>query len=176
MIFTETRLAGTYVIELEKFTDDRGFFSRAWCAREFEEQGLAEFTAQANLSFNHKKGTLRGMHYQVAPFEEVKLVRCIRGALFDVIIDIRKDSPTKGQHFGIELSADNRKMLYVPAGFAHGFQTLEDNTEAFYQVSEFYTPTAEHGIRYNDSDMGIEWPFEVSTISDKDATWPDYIS
>ena len=174
MIFKETELAGAFVIELESFSDDRGFFARAWCAREFKEQGLAAFTAQANISFNHTKGTLRGMHYQVAPYEEVKLVRCISGALYDVIIDIRKDSPTCGQHFGVELSAENRKMLYVPAGFAHGFQTLQDNTEAFYQVSEFYTPSAEHGVRYNDPDMGIDWPCEVSVISEKDANWPDY--
>ncbi|MBV1906178.1 MAG: dTDP-4-dehydrorhamnose 3,5-epimerase [Pseudomonadales bacterium] len=174
MKFLKTELADVYTIELEKFTDDRGFFARGWCAKEFEDQGLASFTAQVNVSYNELKGTLRGMHYQVAPFEEVKLVRCISGALYDVIIDIRKNSPTYGKHAGFELSAENRKMLYVPTGFAHGFQTLEDNTEALYQVSEFYTPSAELGIRYNDPMFKIKWPCPVSKISEKDAGWPDY--
>lgn len=175
MKFVETSLPGAYTIELEKFSDDRGFFARGWCAHEFENHGLASFTAQANISFNYKKGTLRGMHYQVAPYEEVKLVRCISGSLYDVIIDIRKESPTYGKHFGVELSAKNRLMLYVPAGFAHGFQTLEDNTEAFYQVSEFYTPSAEHGIRYDDSKFEIQWPCRLSNISEKDASWSDFL-
>ena len=174
MKFNSTPLEGAYTIELEPFSDERGFFARGWCAREFEEAGLVGITAQLNVSYNERKGTLRGMHYQVAPYEEVKLVRCVSGALFDVIIDIRPDSPTYRQHYGVELSARNRTMLYVPEGFAHGFQTLEDQTEAIYQVSEFYTPTAELGVRYNDAQFAIEWPVELSNISDKDAAWPDF--
>ena len=174
MKFTETPLADAFVIELEPMTDERGFFARGWCSREFEEHGLAANIVQANVSFNHSAGTLRGMHYQVAPHEESKLVRCTSGALFDVIIDLRADSATFGQWFGVELSAANRHMLYVPHGFAHGYQTLTDGTEAFYQVSEFYAPGAEQGIRYNDARFAIEWPLIVKVISEKDASWPDY--
>lgn len=174
MKFTETPLADAYVIGLEPMTDERGFFARGWCSREFEEHGLAANIVQANVSFNHSAGTLRGMHYQVAPHEESKLVRCTSGALFDVIIDLRADSATFGQWFGVELSAANRQMLYVPHGFAHGYQTLTDGTEAFYQVSEFYAPGAEQGIRYNDARFAIEWPLAVTVISEKDASWPDY--
>lgn len=174
MIFRETPLAGAYLVELDERADERGFFARAWCARELEAQGLSSYVAQINLSLNHHQGTLRGMHYQVAPHEEVKLVRCIRGALYDVIIDLRAGSATHGEWFGAELSADNRRMLYVPAGFAHGFQTLTDGTEALYQVSEFYTPGAERGVRYDDPAFAIRWPLPVTTISEKDANWPDY--
>lgn len=176
MKFTETKLPGAYVIELEPFTDHRGFFARSWCHNEFEAQGLTTRVAQANISFNHKKGTLRGMHYQLPPHGEVKIIRCTRGALYDVIIDLRADSPTYKQWFGIELTADNHKMFYVPENFAHGFITLEDNTEATYQVSEFYTPGAERGLRWNDPVFDITWPTAVTVISDKDANWADFLA
>jgi dTDP-4-dehydrorhamnose 3,5-epimerase len=175
MIFTETQLKGAVIIELERREDERGFFARAWCQKEFEANGLVSRLVQANVSFNKKKDTLRGMHYQVAPFEEVKLVRCSRGAIYDVIIDLRPHSPTYKQWLPVELTAENRKMLYVPAGFAHGFQTLEDGTEIFYQVSQFYSPRHERGVRWNDPAFGICWP-ETGTrvISAKDRNWPDY--
>jgi dTDP-4-dehydrorhamnose 3,5-epimerase len=174
MIFTETNLPGAYVIDLKKMQDQRGFFGRAWCQREFEAQGLVSRLAQANISFNHLQGTLRGMHYQIAPFEETKLVRCTKGAIYDVIIDLRLESPTYKQWVGVELTAANYKTLYVPEGFAHGYQTLENDTEVFYQVSQFYAPESERGIRYNDSAFGIKWPLPVKMISDKDKSWPDY--
>ena len=174
MIFTPTKLKDAHIIDIEKREDERGFFARAWCRNEFEEHGLETLLAQANISLSKQKGTLRGMHYQVSPYEETKVVRCSRGALYDVIIDLRPDSPTFMQWTGVELSADNYRMLYVPRGFAHGFITLEDNTEASYQVSEFYTPGAEQGIRYNDPAFGIEWPLEIQVISEKDGNWPDY--
>ncbi|MEM1145778.1 MAG: dTDP-4-dehydrorhamnose 3,5-epimerase [Pseudomonadota bacterium] len=174
MKFQKTSLSGACVIDLETHDDNRGFFARVWCAHEFEDAGLKNGTAQINMSYNSKAGTLRGMHYQIAPHEEVKVVRCVRGALYDVIIDLRVDSPSFGQHFGIELSAKNRRALYVPEGFAHGFQTLEDDTEALYQVTEFYAPGSERGLRFNDSRFDIRWPLPVSTISDKDRDWPDF--
>jgi len=174
MIFKETKLKDAYVIEIEKLEDRRGFFARAWCQREFEAHGLVSRVVQANISYNRKKGTLRGLHYQVAPYAETKLVRCTRGAIYDVIVDLRPDSPTYMQWLGVELTAENYKMLYVPEGFAHGFQTLTDETEVTYQVSQFYTPGAEGGVRYNDPAFGIEWPLTVQVISDKDQNWPDY--
>jgi dTDP-4-dehydrorhamnose 3,5-epimerase len=174
MIFTETALKDAYVIEIKKIQDARGFFGRSWCQKEFEAHGLVSCTRQENVSYNHKQGTLRGMHYQIAPYEETKLVRCTRGALYDVIIDIRPDSPTYRQWLGVELSAENYRMLYVPRGFAHGFITLADDTEAIYQVSQFYTPDAEGGIRYDDLTFGIQWPTAVQVISEKDKSWPDY--
>ena len=174
MIFTETKLPGAYLIDIEKRGDQRGFFARGWCQKEFEAHDLIPRVVQTNISLSKRKGTLRGMHYQVAPYAEAKLVRCTRGALYDVIIDLRPDSPTHMQWLGVELSAENYKMLYVPEGFAHGFQTLVDNTEVTYQVSQFYTPEAEGGVRYNDPAFGIEWPLEVQVISDKDQSWPDY--
>jgi dTDP-4-dehydrorhamnose 3,5-epimerase len=174
VIFSETKLKDAYILEIKKLEDNRGFFGRSWCQREFEEHGLVPCIVQANVSFNIKKGTLRGLHYQVAPHEETKLVRCTRGALYDVIIDLRPDSPTYKQWLGVELTADNYKMLYVPKGFGHGFITLEDKTEASYQVSQFYTPGAEGGIRYNDPAFDIRWPVEVTVISDKDSSWADY--
>jgi dTDP-4-dehydrorhamnose 3,5-epimerase len=174
MIFTETKLPGAYLIDIKKLKDERGFFARGWCQKEFEDHGLVPHVLQANISYNIRKGTLRGMHYQVAPYAETKLIRCVRGALYDVIIDLRPDSPTYMQWLGVELSAESYKMLYVPEGFAHGFQTLVDNTEATYQVSQFYTPGAEGGLRYNDPAFGIEWPLEVQVISDKDKSWPDF--
>ena len=172
MIFTESPLPGAYVVELERHQDDRGFFARMYCAREFADHGLEPAVAQGNMSFSRRKGTLRGMHYQVAPAEETKLVRCVRGAIHDVIVDVREDSPTYLQHFGLELSAENRKALFVPRGFAHGCLTLEDDTEILYLVSEFYTPGHERGLRWDDPTLGIEWPSAVTEVSDKDAAWP----
>ena len=174
MKFIETPLAGAYVVELEPFHDDRGFFARGWCQKEFEAAGLIAEIRQANISSNKLAGTMRGMHYQVPPHGETKLVRCVRGSLYDVIIDIREGSETFGKWFGIELTAENNKMLYVPEQFAHGFITLEDNTEATYQVTEFYTPGSERGIRYNDPAFKIEWPTDVKVISDKDQAWDDF--
>ena len=176
MIFKETKLDGAYIIELNKLKDERGFFARSWCQKEFEDQGLESRIVQSNVSFNKNKGTLRGMHYQQAPHGETKLIRCTRGALYDVIVDLRPASPTYKQWIGIELTADNYRMLYVPRDFAHGFQTLEDGTEATYHVSEFYTPGAEKGLRWNDPAFQIAWPIEVSVISSKDASWPDFMA
>ena len=175
MIFKETHLQGAFVIEIEQIKDNRGFFARAWCQKEFEEHGLTSRVVQANVSSNKKKGTLRGMHYQISPYEETKVVRCTRGAICDVIIDLRQDSPTFKQWIGVELREDNYKMLYVPENFAHGFQTLKDDTEVTYQVSQFYAPGSESGIRWDDPVFGIEWPLEVQVISDKDKSWPDYV-
>lgn len=175
MIFKETKLKGAYVIEIEKLEDKRGFFARSWCQNEFEKQGLNSHLVQSNISFNAKKGTIRGMHYQVTPFEETKLVRCTRGAIFDVIIDLRNDSITYKQWVGVELTSENYKMLYVPEGFAHGFETLEDNTETTYHVSQFYSPGSERIIRYDDKSFGIKWPLNVEVISDKDKECPDYL-
>jgi len=175
MVFKETRLQGAFIIELEKMVDDRGFFSRAWCQKEFEANGLNPNVVQCNLSFNTSKGTLRGMHYQIAPHEEAKIVRCIRGKVYDVIIDLRPKSPTYLQWIGVELSAENRKMLYVPENFAHGYLTLADNTELFYQVSHFYFPESESGIRWNDRTVNIKWPRTNGLIiTDKDKNWPDF--
>ena len=174
MEFTETPLAGAWVVDVSPMSDDRGFFARAWCADEFAEHSMEPKLVQANMSHNHMKGTLRGMHYQVSPYEETKFVRCIRGAIYDVIIDLRPESKTYRQWFGAELTAENRKALFVPRGFAHGFQTLSDDAEVFYQVSEFYTPGAESGIRYSDPAFNIKWPEAVTVISEKDANWPDF--
>lgn len=173
MIFTESRLQGAFIIDLEPREDERGFFARAWCAKEFAAHGLNTQFVQANLSHNPLRGTLRGMHFQVAPHEEAKVVRCIRGSIWDAIIDIRPGSPTFQQWVGVELSARNRRTLYVPEGFAHGFQTLEDDSEAFYQVTQFYEPGAEQGIRWDDPAIGIQWPDTWSRlISEKDQNWP----
>lgn len=172
MIFTETELKGAFIIDLEKRQDHRGFFARTFCAREFEAHGLKPTVAQCNLSFNHKKGTLRGMHYQIAPATETKLVRCTQGAIYDVIVDMRPDSPTYLSYIGVELTADNRRALYVPEMFAHGYQALTDGAEVVYQVGEFYTPGYECGLRYDDPRLGIEWPLAVTEISAKDAAWP----
>jgi len=171
MKFTQTPLKDAYVIELQELSDDRGFFARSFCMNEFAEHGLKPNVAQCNLSFNHKAGTMRGMHYQIAPAAETKLVRCTRGAVYDVIIDLRPDSPSYMQHFGIELTEHNRKSLYVPELFAHGYLTLTDGAEVSYQVSEFYTPGMERGLPYNDPAFNIEWPVEVQVISEKDAKW-----
>jgi dTDP-4-dehydrorhamnose 3,5-epimerase len=174
MIFRKIPLKGAFIIELEKNADNRGFFSRTWCQKEFQAHGLNTNIAQCNLSFSAKKGTLRGIHYQIPPFDETRLVRCTRGAIYDVIIDLRPDSATYAQWVYTELTAENYKMLYVPENFAHGFQTLEDNTEITYQVSQFYTPDSERGIRWDDPAFNFKWPIEVQVISDKDKSWPDY--
>ena len=172
MIFRETTLKGAFVIEIEKFEDRRGFFARAWCQKEVEANGLVSRVVQTNISFNKKRGTLRGMHYQVAPHEQVKPVRCTRGVIYDVIIDLRPDSPTFRKWTGVELTAENYTMLYVPENFAHGFQTLENNTEATYQVSQFYSPESERGVRYDDPVFQVEWPLPVEVILEKDIAWP----
>jgi dTDP-4-dehydrorhamnose 3,5-epimerase len=170
--FTETELAGAYLVELDRLEDERGFFARTFCAREFEDHGLSPVVAQANVSFNHRAGTLRGLHYQVPPSAETKLVRCTRGAIHDVIVDLRPGSPTRLQHVGVELSEQNRRALYVPKGFAHGYQTLTDDAEVAYQVDEFYAPGLEQGLRHDDPALGIVWPLAVSVVSEKDAAWP----
>ena len=174
MIFTETDLKGAFVVDIEKHQDERGFFARSWCRREFEAHGLNPKLAQCNISFNPHKGTLRGMHYQAKPFEEAKLVRCTRGSLHDVIVDLRSDSPSYKKSLGVVLTAENRTMLYVPQGFAHGFLTLENDTEVFYQISEFYMPESQRGFRWNDPAIAITWPAEVEFISDRDRNFPDF--
>lgn len=172
MIFHPTKLAGAYIVELDRKEDARGFFARGFCEKEFAQHGLHTHMVQANLSCSRRKGTLRGMHYQVPPASEPKFIRCIRGAIWDVIIDMRPDSPTYLDHIGVELSADNRRAIYVPDMFAHGNQALTDDVELFYLVGEFYTPGCERGVRHDDPAIGIEWPLPVSVISDKDAAWP----
>ncbi len=176
MQFHKTPLRGAYVIDLDKREDERGFFARFYCTSEFAKLGLESDFIQVNNSLSVKQGTLRGLHYQVAPREEAKLVRCIRGALWDVILDLRPDSETFGKWYGQELTADNRRMMYVPKGFGHGFVTLEDNTEALYMVSEVYSSTHERGIRWNDPRFKIEWPFQPIVISDKDKEHPNFNS
>lgn len=173
MIFTETGLRDAYIIDIDPRSDDRGYFARVWCAKEFEEQGLETRLVQCNVAYNHRKGILRGMHYQQAPWAEVKLVRCTRGAVYDVIVDLRPDSETRLEWTGVELTADNHRMLYVPEGFAHGYVTLQDDSELFYQVSQFYTPQAEGGLRWDDPAVAIDWPdLGELLISDKDRAWP----
>jgi dTDP-4-dehydrorhamnose 3,5-epimerase len=174
MRFHATPLSGCYTVELEKRMDSRGFFARVFCAEEFTRERLESRFVQMNTSLSLRRGTLRGMHYQVSPAEEAKLVRCLTGALYDVVLDLRPDSPSHGQWFGAELDADNRRMMYVPKGCAHGFLTLEDNTEVLYLVSAFYAPESERGVRYDDPRFGIRWPFSPTEMSDKDRTWPYY--
>ena len=175
MIFKKTAVRDAYIVEFEKISDDRGFFARAWCKNEFEAHGLNTRLVQANVASNKKKGVIRGLHYQISPYEESKLIRCTKGAVYDVIIDLREDSPTNKQWIGVELSDENYRMLYVPEGFAHGYQTLQDNTEVTYQVSQFYTPNSERGIRWDDPTFNITWPdTEKRIITEKDQSWPDY--
>ena len=174
MIFTPTPLAGAFVIEPEPIPDARGLFARTWCQRELEDHGLESRLAQCSTSFNKRKGTLRGMHYQVAPFAETKIVRCTRGSMYDVIIDLRPESPTFMRHFGAVLTADNRKAMYIPTGFAHGFQTLEDDTEALYQISEFYSAEHSRGVRWDDPAFGIAWPPDERMLSERDRSYPDF--
>jgi dTDP-4-dehydrorhamnose 3,5-epimerase len=171
VIFTETKLRGAYVIDLERRDDDRGFFARAFCQKEFAEHGLKPVIAQANLAFNKSKGTLRGMHFQFPPHAETKLVRATRGAILDIIVDARPESPTYLDHVAVELTADNHRALYVPERFAHGYQALEDDTETSYQVGEFYAPGTEGGLSPFDPRLDLEWPLPVSVISPKDAAW-----
>jgi dTDP-4-dehydrorhamnose 3,5-epimerase len=172
MIFRETPLAGAWVLEPERFEDERGFFARTYCRREFEARGLDPSVAQCSVSYNHRRGTLRGLHLQTAPHEEVKLVRVTRGAIWDVIVDLRPGSSTFQQHFSIVLSAEARNELYIPKGMAHGFQTLEDATEVFYQISEFYAPESARGYRWDDPAFAIPWPEPVTVISEKDRNLP----
>ena len=174
MIFLATALKGAFIIEPERCEDARGFFARTWCQQEVAAQGLNPCVMQCNVSFNKKKGTLRGMHYQAAPCAEEKVVRCTIGSIYDVIIDIRPESPTFKQYLSVVLTAQNRRMLYVPKGFAHGFQTLEDNTEVFYQMSKFYAPEYARGIRWNDAAFGIQWPDDERIILERDQTYPDF--
>jgi dTDP-4-dehydrorhamnose 3,5-epimerase len=171
MRFIETELQGAYIIELERREDERGFFARAFCQNEFAQHGLKPVIAQANLASNRRKGTLRGMHFQYPPAAETKLVRCTRGAILDIIVDLRPESPTYLRHIAVELSVDNQRALYVPERFAHGYQALEDNTDTSYQVGEFYTPSAEGGLRYDDPRLGLSWPLPVTVMSDKDRVY-----
>jgi dTDP-4-dehydrorhamnose 3,5-epimerase len=174
MILTETKLKGAFVVELERFEDERGFFALSWSQKDFAARGLDAELAECNVSFNRKKGTLRGMHYQDAPHGQVKLVRCTMGAIFDVIIDLRPDSQTRSQWVGVELTASNHKALYVPKGFAHGFQTLEDDSEVLYQMSTPYVAGSGRGVRWNDPAFGIEWPEDVRTIIARDMEYADF--
>jgi dTDP-4-dehydrorhamnose 3,5-epimerase len=172
MHFTGTNLVGAWIIDPDPHEDDRGRFMRAWCAREFAKQGLSFLPVQANMGFSVRKGTVRGMHFQEAPALEAKLVRCTRGAIFDVALDLRPESPTYHKWYGIELSAENGRMLYVPEHCAHGYQTLEENTEMYYMASEFYTPSAGRGVRFNDPAFSIQWPLAVTAVSEQDRNWP----
>lgn len=175
MIFRETRLSGAFIIEMERRIDFRGSFARAWCAEEFRSHGLSVAMVQGNTAHSRSKGTIRGMHLQRAPFEEAKLIRCIRGSVYDVIVDLRPQSNTFRQWIAIELDETSNMMVYVPEGFAHGYQTLRDNSEVFYLVSQFYAPDYEMGFRYNDPAFNITWPYvEKVIISEKDKTWPDF--
>jgi dTDP-4-dehydrorhamnose 3,5-epimerase len=174
MIFRATGIDGAWVIEAEQLGDERGFFARTWDAEEFAERGLNPRLAQCSISYNRARGTLRGLHYQAAPFEEAKLVRCTAGAIFDVVVDLRPESSSFKGWFGEELSAENRRALYVPEGCAHGFLTLADDSEVHYQISQFYSPEAARGVRWDDPAFGITWPGEVVVINDRDRTYPDF--
>jgi dTDP-4-dehydrorhamnose 3,5-epimerase len=171
MIFTETKLKGAFILDIERRGDNRGFFARAFCQHEFADHGLKPVIAQANLAFNTAKGTLRGMHFQYPPAAETKLVRCTRGAILDIIVDLRPESRTYLEHIAVELTGDNYRSLYVPERFAHGYQCLADNTETSYQVGEFYTPASEGGLLYSDPRLGLKWPLPVREISPKDSAW-----
>ena len=175
MIFTETKLKSAFIIDIEPREDERGFFARSWCEDEFKQHSLNPRLAQCNISFNKKRGTLRGMHYQVAPFAEAKLVRCTMGAIYDVIIDLRPASPTFKQWQAIELSTENHRALYIPEDFAHGFQSLMDNTEVFYQMTEFYHPECARGVRWDDPAFGVVWPAESHIISRQDSKYVDFM-
>ena len=171
MIFTEAKLKGAFLIDIERREDSRGFFARAFCQHEFAQHGLKPIIAQANIALNHKKGTIRGMHFQFPPAAETKLVRCTRGAIVDIIVDMRPESPTFLQHVEVELTEDNYRAIYVPERFAHGYQVLKDGTDTSYQVGEFYTPGSEGGLLYNDPRLGLKWPLPVTMISEKDRLW-----
>lgn len=173
MIFTPTKIPNVLIVELEKREDARGYFARAWCEREFAEHRLPQFV-QTNISMSRRKGTIRGLHYQAAPHRESKYLRCIRGAIFDVALDLRPASPTFMQWFGIELTSENRKAVFVPEGLAHAYQALTDDAEVIYSTSCYYAPGAERGVRWNDPAFGIDWPIKKTIVSTKDATWPDW--
>jgi dTDP-4-dehydrorhamnose 3,5-epimerase len=175
MIFTETKLPGLYLVDLERREDERGFFARSWCLNEFGVAGLDTRLVQCNVSFNIRRGTLRGMHWQADPYPETKLVRCTQGAIYDVAVDLRPDSPTFRQWVGVELTAENRRALYIPGGFGHGFQTLMANSEVFYQMSEFYHPDAARGARWNDPAFDIQWPLADPILAEKDRAYPDFV-
>jgi dTDP-4-dehydrorhamnose 3,5-epimerase len=175
MEFTETKLKGAFLVSVRRIEDHRGFFARGWCRDELSNHGLASNMVQLNIGFSHKKGTVRGLHYQLPPHQEAKLARCTRGAIFDVIVDLRRDSATRGQWFGAELTAENALMVYAPEGFAHGYQTMVDNTEMYYLTSAVYAVQAARGVRYNEPSFGISWPLPVDVISDVDRAWPDYV-
>jgi dTDP-4-dehydrorhamnose 3,5-epimerase len=172
MNFTETPLAGAYLIDLQKHVDERGYFARAWCRREFEAHGLNPNVEQVNVGYSRRAGTLRGLHFQQQPHAEVKVVRCLRGAIYDVIVDLRPQSPTRFGWFGVELRGENGRMLYVPEGFAHGYQTLSDDVEMMYQTSQAFEPRSACGVRFDDPAFGIRWPREVTCVSDADRSWP----
>ena len=175
MVFIETKLKGAYWVETEPIVDERGFFARTFCREEFTKHGLNPLVVQCNLSYNREKGTLRGMHYQVSPRQEVKLVSCVSGSIYDVIVDLRKESPTYCQWLGVELSArGRRRMVYIPEGFAHGFQTLEADAEVFYQMSEFYAPECARGVRWGDPAFAVSWPVGPRVISERDRSYPDF--
>lgn len=174
MIFTATQISGVWLLGVEPSRDERGFFARTWCQRELAERGLDATIAQESLSYSRRKGTLRGLHFQRAPYEEVKVVRCIRGAIFDVVVDLRPHSPTYLTWQAFELTAGNRKALYIPKGCAHGLQTLKEDTEALYQISEFHAPQSADGYRYDDPAFGIAWPLPVSAVSERDLGWPRF--
>jgi dTDP-4-dehydrorhamnose 3,5-epimerase len=174
MTFHETKLPGVYEIHIEPQCDERGFFARCWCQKELESKGLSARVAQCSISFNARKGTLRGMHGQAEPFSETKIVRCTKGAIYDVAVDLRPNSPTFKEWVAVVLTAENRHMLYVPQGCGHGLMTLEDETEVFYQISEFYNPESSRGVRWDDPAFGISWPSAVEVISERDRTYPDF--
>jgi dTDP-4-dehydrorhamnose 3,5-epimerase len=174
MEFAETKLKGAFIVSMKKIEDHRGFFARGWCREEFGLHGLNQNMVQLNSAFSCKRGTLRGLHFQQKPYEEAKFVRCTRGAIYDVIVDLRPDSPTRGQWIGVELTAENGVMMYVPEGFAHGYQTLADDTDMYYMTTALFAPGAARGIRHNEPLFGIDWPLPVLVISDQDRKWPDY--
>jgi dTDP-4-dehydrorhamnose 3,5-epimerase len=175
VIFVPTPLAGAFIVDIERHSDDRGSFARTWCSREFAKMGLDKELAQCNASYNRRRGTLRGMHWQASPHGEVKLVRCTRGAIWDAIIDLRPDSPTYMAHFGVDLTAESGRALYIPEGMAHGFVTLEDDCEVSYQMSQFYEPDAGRGVRWNDPAFGIQWPIADPILHPRDAAYPDFV-
>jgi len=172
MIFHETDLSGVFIIEPELIRDERGFFTSTWNAREFEQRGLNVNLRQCNIAFNLQRGTIRGMHFQKKPHQEAKLARCVRGAIYDVVIDLRPESPTRYRWVAVELTQENRRMLYIPEGLAHGYQTLTDNAEVFYQISEYYHPQSADGVRWNDPVFSIPWPLPVAVIAERDANYP----
>jgi dTDP-4-dehydrorhamnose 3,5-epimerase len=174
MQFTETEIGGAFILDAEQIADERGFFARSWARDEFEAHELNPHLAQCNLSYNHRKGTVRGMHWQAAPHAETKLVRCTQGGIYDVVVDLRADSPTYLRWIGAELTAENRRALYIPEGCGHGFQTLADATEVLYMITEYYTPAAARGMRWNDPAITVTWPLAVTVISERDAQYPDW--